>query len=68
MLKVEWVRDGKNQIIGNTTSGFPNGDVVARDRDGKIIGHSSAIFHNTRDGEGKLVSRNIANTGLLFRR
>lgn len=35
MLKVEYVRNGKYQIVGNKTSGFANGDTVARDRDGK---------------------------------
>jgi hypothetical protein len=42
MLKIEYVRDGKNQIIGSKTSGFGNGDTVARDRDGKILGHSTS--------------------------
>jgi hypothetical protein len=47
-LKVEFVRNGKNQIVGSKTSGFANGDTVARDRDGKILGHSSSKFGNTR--------------------
>ena len=67
MLKNEYIRDGKNQIIGSKTSGFENGDTVARDRDGRILGHSSSKFNNTRDGRGRLVSRNTADTGLLFR-
>jgi hypothetical protein len=29
MLKVEYVRNEKNQIIGSNTSGFANGDTVA---------------------------------------
>jgi hypothetical protein len=49
MLKVEYVRNGKNQIIGSKTSGFSNGDTVARDRDGQILGRSSSKFDN-REG------------------
>jgi hypothetical protein len=52
MLKVESVRNGKNQIIGTKTSGFANGDTVARDRDVKILGHSNDKFGNTRDSNG----------------
>jgi hypothetical protein len=68
MLKMEYVRDGKNQILGSTTSGFANGDTVARDRSGKILGHSNTTFENTRDSDGRLVSRNADDVGLLFRR
>ncbi len=68
MLKMEYVLDGNNQILGSTTSGFPNGDIVARDRSGRILGHSNNAFENTRDGEGRLISRNSADVGLLFRR
>jgi YD repeat-containing protein len=50
------------------TSGFANGDAVARDRDGKVLGHSNDRVDNTRDGNGRLVSRNTADVGLLFRR
>jgi len=68
MLKTAYIRDGKNKIIGSATTGFPNGDAVARDRNGKILGRSSELFHNTRDADGHLISRNIADVGLLFRR
>jgi len=67
MLKNEFIRDGKNRIIGSKTSGFDNGDTVARDRDGHILGHSSEKFGNTRDGRGHLVSQNQADADLLFR-
>jgi hypothetical protein len=67
MLKTEWLRDGKNQIIGNITSRFANGDVVARDRDGKLLGRASKAFENTRDASGKLVSRNASDAWLLFK-
>jgi len=52
MLKVEYVRDAKNLIIGSKASGFGNGDTVARDRVGKILGHSNSKFGNTRDAIG----------------
>lgn len=67
MLKVQWVRDGKNQIIGNITSGFIDGDAVVRDHDGKLLGRASEAFENTRDSSGKLVSRNASDAGLLFK-
>jgi len=68
LLKVNFARDGKNQIVGSATSGFASGDTVARDRGGKIIGHSNDRLNNTRDGNGQLVSRNSAQVGLLFHR
>ena len=68
MLKVEYVRDGKNQIMGAKTTGFENGDEVARDRDGRVLGRSSSVFANTRDAQGRLVSRNQADADLLLRR
>jgi hypothetical protein len=66
MLKVEYVRNGKNRIIGSRTSGFANGDMVARDRDGKILGRSSSKFGNTRDANGRLTSTNQADADSLF--
>lgn len=66
MFKTQFLRDGQNQIIGNETH-FENGDVVARDRDGKILGRANSAFRNTRNGDGKLVSRNTHDAGLLFR-
>jgi hypothetical protein len=68
MLKTEFIRDGRNQIMGSITSGFANGDTVARDRSGKILGHSNSTFENTRDASGRLVSLNADDVGLLFRR
>ncbi len=52
MLKVEFVRDGKNQLIGGKTTGFSNGDEVPRGRHRKALGHSSSAFGNTRDAQG----------------
>lgn len=68
MSKTEFIRDGKNQIMGIVTSGFANGDSIARDRSGKILGHSNSTFENTRDADGRLVSRNADDVSLLFRR
>ena len=68
MPKTTYVRDGKNQIIGSVTSGLATGISVARDRSGRILGHANSTFHNTRDAEGHLVSRNCDDAGLLFRR
>jgi hypothetical protein len=66
MLKVEFVRNGKNQIVGSKTSGFANGDTVARDRDGKMLGHSRSKFGNTREANGRLTSTNQADPDSLF--
>jgi YD repeat-containing protein len=54
--------------MGSVISGFANGDSVARDRDGRVLGHSNDRFNNTRDGSGNLVSRNVADVRLLFNR
>lgn len=68
MLKTTYMRDGRNRIIGNTTSGFATGDVVARDRSGKILGHSSRTFNNTRGTNNEIVSINEADAKMLFRK
>jgi hypothetical protein len=65
MLKTQYVRDGNNQIVANETH-FENGDVVVRDREGRVIGRSSETFQNTRDRNGKLASRNSDDPGLLI--
>lgn len=68
MLKVEYIRDGHNQIIGSKTSSLAGGVSVARDREGRILGSSSDWFHTTRDKNGCLVSQNTADVDLLFRK
>jgi hypothetical protein len=65
MFKTQFLRDGDNQIIGNETR-FENGDAVVRDQNGRIVRRCSETFRNTRDGDGKLVSRNTDDVGLLF--
>jgi len=66
MLKTEYVRDGKYQIIGNGTSGLAAGGTVARDSNGKILGRSSELFGTTRDAKGSLTSTNQADVNTLF--
>lgn len=66
-MDTNFIRDGRNQIIGSTNR-LSNGDTVARDRSGRVLGHSSERFGNTRDSDGRLVSQNSKDTGLLFRR
>lgn len=68
MMRTTFIRDGKNQIIGTTTSGFSDDTTLARDRDNRILGRSSDRFNNTRDADNRLISRNTSDTGLLFRR
>jgi hypothetical protein len=36
MFRIKFLRDGDNQILGDETR-FDNGDVIARDRDGKVL-------------------------------
>ncbi|MGH9587554.1 MAG: hypothetical protein ACRD3F_11420 [Acidobacteriaceae bacterium] len=66
-MRVEWVRDGHQQVLGSKTV-YDNGDTVARDRDGRVLGHSNAMFHNTRDRDGNLVRTDEADTDCLFGR
>lgn len=68
MLKTKYIRDGKNQIIANRTTGLANADTIVRDSSGRIVGHSNSVFSNTRDSQGRLVSRNSNDPGLLARR
>ena len=66
MMKIEWVRDRKQQILGTKTVCADSGVTVARDRDGKILGHSSERFRTTRDARGRLVRSNEADVDCLF--
>jgi hypothetical protein len=68
MLKKEYVRDGKNRIIGSVTSGFADESTVVRDEHEHIVGRTSDRFHTTRDEKGGLVSTNSADAGLLINR
>jgi YD repeat-containing protein len=66
MLKKNVIRDGKNRVIGSVTSGYAAGSSIVRDAEGRLLGKTSEQFHNTRDAQGKLVSTNTPNAGLLF--
>ena len=69
MLTTKYIRDGKNQLIGTTTtSTSSNGDTIVRDRNGKILGRANETFNNTRDSQGRIVSLNTADAGLLLRK
>jgi YD repeat-containing protein len=66
MLKKNLVRDGRNKLIGSVTSGYADGSSLVRDAEGRLLGKTSEKFHNTRDAEGKLISTNTPDAGLLF--
>ena len=65
-LKKEYVRNGRNQVIGNVTSGFNQGTEVVRDNHGQILGRTNELFHTTRQTDGSLVSLNTSDAGLLI--
>jgi len=60
------IRDGKNRVIGSVTSGYAGGSSIVRDAEGRLLGKTSEQFHSTRDGQGKLVSTNTPDAGLLL--
>src|SRR5690349_6343643 len=64
MPQKTYVRDGSNRIIVTTQQVGDN--VIARDEHGEILGRSSERFHTTRARDGRLVSINTADPGLLF--
>jgi hypothetical protein len=69
MLKKTYVRDGKNRLIGSVTTGFEGSfEALVRDEDEHIIGRTSERFGTTRDGNGRLISVNTADPGLLLNR
>ena len=44
MLKKEYVRDGKNRVIGSVTTGFDDESSVVRDEEGHILGAPATDF------------------------
>ena len=66
MLEKDVIRDGRNRVIGSVTSGLAGGSSIVRDAEGRLLGKTSEKFHTTRDSQGKLVSTNTPNAGLLF--
>ena len=68
MLKKDYVRDGNRRIIGSVTSGYSDTSAVVRDEDNQITGRTNDRFATTRDAQGKLVSINSSDPGLLIER
>lgn len=68
-LTKRFVRDRNRRIIGSITTGYSGGtsDVVRNDQN-QITGCTSDLFHTTRDGNGRIVSTNASDPGLLIRR
>jgi hypothetical protein len=65
-LEKQFIRNGKNRIIGSVTSGFSDTSAVIRDEKNEITGRTSERFHTTRDKDGGLVSINSHDPGLLI--
>jgi YD repeat-containing protein len=66
MLKKNVIRDGHNRVIGSVTSGLAGGSSIVRDAEGRLLGKTSQKFHTTRDYQGKIISTNTPDAGLLF--
>jgi hypothetical protein len=66
-MKVFTFRDGQNRIVGTATTNS-NGETVARDRKGNILGRSSQTLNNTRGPNDRLVSNNTADARGLLRK
>jgi YD repeat-containing protein len=68
MLKKDFIRDGNRKIIGSVTTGFSDTTSTVRDEQNRVTGRTNQRFNTTRDGQGKLVSINSADPGLLIRK
>lgn len=67
-LEKKYIRNGRNQVIGSVTSGYSDTTEIVRDAQGKLLGKTNRRFSNTRDAQGRLVSINTPDAGLLFGR
>jgi len=67
-LKKEYVRDGRNRIIGSVTNGYSDDSAMVRDGDNNVAGRTSGIFNTTRDRNGSIASVNSSDPGLLINR
>jgi hypothetical protein len=68
MLKKDYVRDGRNRIIGSVTSGYSDESEIVRHSDNQIVGRASGTFNTTRNPNGCVTSVNSSDPGLLIRR
>lgn len=67
-LKKDYIRDGRNQIIGSVTSGYSDESEVVRNPDNQIAGRTSGIFNTVRDRDGSITSVDSSDPGLLINR
>jgi hypothetical protein len=67
-LQKKFIRDGRNRLVGSVTSGYSDTTKIVRDAEGKLLGKTNGKFSNTRDADGRNVSIDTADTGLLFGR
>ncbi len=58
------VRDGEGHLIGFTEETSKGLEV--RDGEGRYLGRTSLKFQTTRDRNGRLISKNSTNPGLLI--
>lgn len=67
-LKISFVRNGQNKIVGSVTTGYGDTSSLVRDGRNQIIGRSNERLRTTRDLHNKLVSTNTSDPGLLIGR
>lgn len=68
-LDKKYIRDFNHNIVGNVTTGFDNGHgSVVRDNNGHVLGRTSTRYNETRDNNGRIVSSNTPDAGLLIRK
>lgn len=68
-LEKKYIRDFNHRVVGSVTSGFDNGHVsVVRDNDGHVVGRTNTRYNETRDNNGRIISSNTADPGLLIRK
>lgn len=68
MLKKYFIRDGNRTIMGSVTTGYTDSSRIVRDQRNQIIGRTNERFNTVRDADGKLLSINSADPGLLIGR
>jgi hypothetical protein len=66
MLKKVFIRNGANELIGSVTKGYSDTSSIVRDERNQILGRTNDRFQTTRDKNGKLLSINSADPGLLL--